>query len=173
MYCWAHLPKVKWQWCQAMFVFFFFIFAIFHVCNGHDIAMVTTFYCKMLVEWTAFFKQCKWNLTNDDLEIHVDIFVFGWWSLRVTVIKLTFRHPGRPGDCQIINTNTNNTRCAKLTFVVCWQRHSHGNPKSIMMGVSHSAMFLVSSKFISYFFQHYTLTLNLFTILKPEWNQVG
>ena len=35
--------------------------------------------------------------------------IFGWWGLRVTVIKLTFRHPGRPGDCQISNNNNNNS----------------------------------------------------------------
>ena len=31
--------------------------------------------------------------------------ILGWRGLRVTVIKLTFRHPGRPGDCQINNNN--------------------------------------------------------------------
>ena len=29
--------------------------------------------------------------------------ILGWRGLRVTVIKLTFRHPGKPGDCQINN----------------------------------------------------------------------
>ena len=43
-------------------------------------------------------------------------YLFGWWGLRVTVIKLTFRHPGRPGDCQIINNNNNNNL---FVFVPC------------------------------------------------------
>ena len=39
---------------------------------------------------------------------HKPAAIFGWWGLQVTVIKLTFRHPGRPGDCQIINNINNN-----------------------------------------------------------------
>ena len=34
--------------------------------------------------------------------------ILGWRGLRVTVIKLTFHHPGRPGDCQINSNNNNN-----------------------------------------------------------------
>ena len=36
--------------------------------------------------------------------------------LRVTVIKLTFRHPGRPGDIQITNNNNNNVALTGRAF---------------------------------------------------------
>ena len=32
-------------------------------------------------------------------------------------IKLTFRHPGRPGDCQIINDNNNNLADCTWSFI--------------------------------------------------------
>ena len=42
--------------------------------------------------------------------------ILGWRGLRVTVIKLTFRHPGRPGDCQINNNNNNNNNNLALRY---------------------------------------------------------
>ena len=43
--------------------------------------------------------------------------ILGWRGLRVTVIKLTFHHPGRPGDCQINNNNNNNIIFTNPFFV--------------------------------------------------------
>ena len=45
------------------------------------------------------------------------LFSGGDRGLRVTVIKLTFHHPGRPGDCHIINNNNdNNNNNFRFTF---------------------------------------------------------
>ena len=49
---------------------------------------------------------------------HKPAAIFGWWGLRVTVMKLTFRHPGRPGDCQIINNNNNTNNSTQQTLSV-------------------------------------------------------
>ena len=58
--------------------------------------------------------------------------ILGWRGLQVTVIKLTFCHPGRPGDCQINNNKKKKSSVGYFQSVHLFYPIQHEYQKCIL-----------------------------------------